>query len=54
MTKKKFTKRILVYEIIGFLVVIIVLWLDEIFDLLQQNFHMVCALNVLKSSTESF
>jgi hypothetical protein len=33
MTKRRFTKRILVYETIGFLIVIIVLWLDEIFDL---------------------
>jgi len=33
MTKKDFTKKILAVECAGFLIVIIVLWLDEILDI---------------------
>ena len=33
MTKEEFTKKILTFEYAGFLIVIIILWLDEILDI---------------------
>ena len=33
MTKKMIEKRIIVYEIVGFCLIIILLWADEIFDI---------------------
>ncbi len=33
MSKHKLTRNILLYELIGFFIVIIILWLDEIFDI---------------------
>ena len=33
MTKKEFTKKILAVECAGFLIVIIILWMDEILDI---------------------
>ncbi len=33
MTKAQFSKRIIVSELLGFLIVIVILWLDELLDL---------------------
>lgn len=55
MTKSQFTKRIILSESAGFLMVIIVLWLDEILDLPHRFFGApVTPINWVESIFETF
>ncbi|MCD4775902.1 MAG: hypothetical protein K8S15_07605 [Candidatus Aegiribacteria sp.] len=55
MTKSQLTKRIAIFESAGFLLVIIVLWLDEIIDLPHRLFGApVTPINYKESIFETF